>query len=73
MGIKHLIVGQQPWDNPYGIRFSQPHAMALADIDGDGIKDIIVGKRYWAHNGHDPDERDPTRPHRRRRSAARIR
>ena len=56
---KHLIAGQEPWENPYGIRFSQPHAMALADVDGDGLKDIIVGKRYWAHNGHDPDERDP--------------
>ena len=20
-------------------------------------KDIVIGKRYWAHNGHDPDER----------------
>ncbi len=56
---KHLIVGQQPWENDYGVRFSQPHAMALQDVDGDGIKDLITGKRYWAHNGHDPNERDP--------------
>ncbi len=56
---KHLIVGQEPWENEYGVRFSQPHAMALADVDGDGIADIITGKRYWAHNGHDPNERDP--------------
>jgi hypothetical protein len=33
----------------YGVCFSQPHAMALADLDGDGLRDIIVGKRMWAH------------------------
>jgi len=56
---KRLIVGQQPWENDYGVRFSQPHAMALADVNGDGVKDIVTGKRYWAHNGNDPEERDP--------------
>lgn len=56
---KHLIVGREPWENEYGVRFSQPHAVALVDVDGDGVKDIITGKRYWAHNGHDPNERDP--------------
>jgi putative membrane-bound dehydrogenase-like protein len=52
-----MLVSEQPQDNDYGIVFSQPHAAHLADIDGDGIQDIVTGKRYWAHNGHDPDER----------------
>ncbi|MES2598316.1 MAG: PVC-type heme-binding CxxCH protein [Verrucomicrobiota bacterium] len=52
-----MLASEQPQDNDYGIVFSQPHAADLADIDGDGIKDIVTGKRYWAHNGHDPDER----------------
>ncbi len=52
-----MLASEQPQDNEYGIVFSQPHAAYLADIDGDGIKDIVTGKRYWAHNGHDPDER----------------
>ena len=52
-----MLASEQPQDNDYGIVFSQPHAAFLADIDGDGIKDIVTGKRYWAHNGHDPDER----------------
>jgi putative membrane-bound dehydrogenase-like protein len=53
---KVMLASEQPQDNDYGIVFSQPHAAHLADIDGDGIKDIVTGKRYWAHNGHDPDE-----------------
>lgn len=33
---------------------SQMHAVALADIDGDGVKDIVTGKRFYAHGGNDP-------------------
>ena len=29
--------------------FSQPHALLVADIDGDGIKDLITGKTFYAH------------------------
>ncbi len=28
---------------------SQSHALELADINGDGLKDIVTGKRFWAH------------------------
>ena len=31
------------------VAFSQPHAIDLADINGDGLKDIVTGKRFWAH------------------------
>jgi hypothetical protein len=31
------------------VKFSQPHAVDLVDMDGDGVKDIITGKRWWAH------------------------
>ena len=30
-------------------RVLQLHAMALADMDHDGIPDIITGKRWWSH------------------------
>lgn len=33
---------------------SQTHALHLADINGDGSLDFVTGKRFWAHNGHDP-------------------
>jgi hypothetical protein len=55
----HTIMGAKPEDSPHGIAFSQLHAIALHDMDGDGLKDIITGKCYWAHNGHDPGARDP--------------
>lgn len=32
-----------------GVRFSQSHAMELTDMNGDGLKDIVTGKRFWAH------------------------
>jgi hypothetical protein len=39
--------------------WSQAHAAILADINGDGQPDFITGKRYFAHNGNDPGEREP--------------
>jgi hypothetical protein len=38
--------------------YSQPHTLALADLDGDGTEELITGKRYFAHNGGDPGGRD---------------
>ncbi len=46
---EHVIVGKTEKDNAYGVKFSQPHAIDLVDIDGDGLKDIVTGKRYFAH------------------------
>jgi hypothetical protein len=39
--------------------WSQAHASALIDLNGDGQLDLITGKRYFAHNGNDPGEREP--------------
>ena len=39
--------------------WSQAHAIALADIDHDGVPELITGKRFMAHNGSDPDAFGP--------------
>jgi hypothetical protein len=39
--------------------WSQAHAATLVDLNGDGHKDLLTGKRYMAHNGKDPGEREP--------------
>jgi hypothetical protein len=33
---------------------SETHAMCCADIDGDGLKDFITGKRWWSHGRGEP-------------------
>lgn len=38
-----------------GICFTQSHGFATGDFNGDGLADFVTGKRYWAHNGKDPD------------------
>jgi hypothetical protein len=35
--------------NAGGIALSQVHGATFEDIDGDGITDLIAGKRYWSH------------------------
>jgi hypothetical protein len=39
--------------------FSQSHALAMADINGDGYADLVTGKRWFAHNEKDPGAFDP--------------
>jgi FG-GAP-like repeat len=35
------------------------HTPVWADLDGDGLPELIVGKRYMAHEGADPGEYEP--------------
>jgi hypothetical protein len=57
---RHVIMGRTPAEGETGVVFSQPHAVDLADINGDGLLDIVTGKRFWAH-GPKADE-EPNAP-----------
>lgn len=46
---KHVFMGDRSEEGTYGVAFSQPHALAVADLDGDGFTDVVAGKRRWAH------------------------
>jgi len=39
--------------------YSQIHALKLVDLDGDGEPELLTGKRYRGHSGHDPGSYDP--------------
>ena len=45
----HVFMNKEANENRYGVTFSEIHAVELADVDGDGLKDIITGKCFWAH------------------------
>ncbi|MBI3866648.1 MAG: FG-GAP repeat protein [Planctomycetia bacterium] len=51
---QHLIMGDKPAQNRYGVLFSELHSVALVDIDGDGLKDIVTGKTYYSHHDRSP-------------------
>jgi hypothetical protein len=59
-GVFWFEQGESGWtryviDNAW----SQGHASTLADLNGDGRPEFITGKRFMAHNGADPGEREP--------------
>ena len=42
------IMTDDPATSPVGIAVSQLHAIDVGDINGDGLADIVTGKRWWA-------------------------
>jgi hypothetical protein len=47
--VKHMIMDDFSTSNAGNVAFSEPHGTTFADVDGDGVPDFIVGKRYWSH------------------------
>jgi hypothetical protein len=40
---------------------SETHALIAADINGDGLKDLVTGKRFWSHGKSEPGSDKPAR------------
>ena len=59
--VQHMIMDDFTTRNAGGVTFTQPHGSTVADVDGDGIPDFVVGKRYWSHRDDflDPDPYGP--------------
>ena len=59
--VEHMIMNDSSTKNAGNVTFSEPHGSTFADMDGDGIPDFVVGKRYWAHKDSylDPDPYGP--------------
>jgi len=47
--VRHVVMGHTAEESAGGVVFTEPHGSAIADVDGDGLPDFIVGKRYWSH------------------------
>ncbi|MGA7341295.1 MAG: FG-GAP-like repeat-containing protein [Terracidiphilus sp.] len=47
--VEHMIMDDFSTRNAGGVTFSELHGSTFADVDGDGIPDFIVGKRYFSH------------------------
>ena len=58
---RHMMMDDFSTKNAGGVVFSQAHGTNVGDVDGDGIPDFIVGKRYWSHldDYNDPDPYGP--------------
>jgi hypothetical protein len=53
---EHILMNKEASENRYGVKFTELHAIELVDMDGDGLKDIVTGKRFWSHGRTgDPD------------------
>lgn len=59
IGFEKRIVLSEDGHEPHAV--SELHALGMADFNGDGLPDLIVGKRWWAHldTEFDPDANGP--------------
>ena len=47
--VRHMVMANYNTKNAGDVTFSELHGTAVADINGNGIPDFIVGKRLWSH------------------------
>ncbi len=58
--VEHRLMGARSEEHAHGVCFSELHALDVADVDGDGLDDIVTGKRWWSHGAEgDPQPGAP--------------
>jgi len=57
---QHLILSATPDISTADFRPSQLHALKLVDMNGDGLQDVLTGKRFWAHGPS--GDKEPSAP-----------
>jgi len=67
-GIWSFEQGEARGGNPDFVRrdlfpglLSETHALIAADINGDGLPDLVTGKRYWSHGRSEAGSDQPPR------------
>lgn len=57
--VEHMVMNDFSTKNAGGVTFTELHGSTFADVDGDGIMDFVIGKRYFSHldTNIDPDPR----------------
>jgi len=47
--VEHPIMTDKPETSAGGVVFGEVHAVDIADMNNDGLPDIVTGKRWWSH------------------------